>query len=153
MPVHRPETVTTETKEDVRGRATRLRFSDDGGLTQFGALVEVLAPGARSALKHWHSDEDELVYMLDGEVLVHEGDSVAPLRAGEVATFRAGDPVGHCLENASDREARYLIIGTRAASDTVTYPDDDRIQTCHADGRRSWSDLEGRPADNPYLRS
>lgn len=65
--------------------------------------------------------------MLTGEVLLHEGDSVTPLHAGQVATFKAGVAAGHCIENASTAEARYLVIGTRSSGDTVTYPDHDRI--------------------------
>jgi hypothetical protein len=50
------------------GPARGLRFSDTGGITQFGAFVECLPPGSRSSLCHWHLREDEFVYMLEGEV-------------------------------------------------------------------------------------
>ncbi|MEY2955308.1 MAG: hypothetical protein RL123_36 [Pseudomonadota bacterium] len=128
-------------------------LSDTGGLTQFGAFIEVLPPGSRSSLRHWHAAEDELVFILAGRVRLHEGAAVHDLGPGDTATFRAGDPVGHFLENPGPEEARYLVVGTRAAHDVVTYPDHDRILhlTRNPDTHHH-TDLAGNPADTPYRR-
>lgn len=154
MPIFRPDTVlgdASDGQDNPCGPYEALLYSDAGGLTQFRAFVEVLPPGSRSSIKHWHSTEDEMVYMLAGEVLIHEGDTTTPLRPGEAATFKAGDPVGHCLENASDAEARYLVIGTRGAADTITYPDHDRIlRFTRTPETRNWTDFDGNPAQSPY---
>lgn len=156
MPIHRPGTVMREASDGAGnpcGPFTALLFSDAGGLTQFGAFVEILPPGSRSSIKHWHATEDEMVYMLDGEVTLHEGDTATILKPGEAATFRAGDATGHCLENAGTREARYLVIGTRAPRDTVTYPDNDRIlRFDRTTGARGWTDLKGNTSVSPYER-
>lgn len=128
-----------------------LLLSDTGGLTQFGAFIEILPPGSSSSIKHWHAAEDEMIFMLAGEVLLHEGDATAPLRPGDTATFKAGTALGHCLENRSADEARYLVIGTRAASDTVTYPDHDRLLHLRRDPpSRRWTDHSGKTAGSPY---
>lgn len=156
MPIHRPETVSRQVSDGVGnpcGPFSALLFSDAGGLTQFGAFVEILPPGSRSSIKHWHAAEDEMVYLLEGEVTLHEGDGATAMRPGEAATFCAGDPVGHCFENTGNREARMLVIGTRAPRDIVTFPDNDRI--LHFDrvaGARNWTDLEGSPSVSPYAR-
>lgn len=110
-------------------------IGDAAGLTQFGAHLERLYPGTRSSLRHWHSDEDEMVLVLEGEVVLVE-DAETVLRAGDAAAWRAGDPVGHCLENRSDAPAVYLTVGTRAARDVVTYPDDDLVTTREGARRR-----------------
>jgi uncharacterized cupin superfamily protein len=78
-----------------------LWISEAGALTQFGALIEVLQPGSRSSIKHWHSSEDEMVYVLDGEITLIEGDTETVLHPGDAATFKAGVPVGHFFENRS----------------------------------------------------
>ena len=101
-------------------------MSDPGGLTQFGAFVEELPPGSRSGHRHWHANEDEMILMLAGEVVLIE-DSETLLRAGDAAAWPAGNPVGHRLDNRSDTPARYLVIGTRAGRDTVHYTDHDLI--------------------------
>lgn len=128
-----------------------LWISEAGALTQFGAFIEVLQPGSRSSIKHWHSSEDELVYILDGEITLTEGDEVSQLRAGDAATFKAGVSVGHFLENRSNAPTRCLVVGARASIDRITYPDHDRV--CLRDRSLPddiWTDLNGNPANNPY---
>ena len=138
-------------EESVCGPGRALWISEAGGLTQFGAFVEILPPGSRSSLKHWHRSEDELVYVLEGEVTLIEGSSETLLHPGDAATFRAGDPVGHSLENRSGAPTRCLIVGTRAPIDVITYPDHDRV--CHRDRSLPddiWTDTSGNAASNPY---
>jgi len=156
MPVFTAAQITPEVLKTGGpcGPAVVQRLSDAGGLTQFGVLIEVLPPGSRSSIAHWHAAEDELVHLLSGTVDLHEGGRITQLHPGDTATFCAGDPAGHCLVNSSPAEARYLVIGTRAAVDTITYPDDDRV--LHRDrrtGQRDWTDHAGRPADDPYHRT
>jgi uncharacterized cupin superfamily protein len=118
-------------------------ISDPGGLSQYGAFIETLPPGSKSGFRHWHETEDEMVYMLSGEVILIE-DTEATLRAGEAAAWPAGHPVGHCLENRSQSDARYLVIGTRNQRDTFHYPDHDLIT--HKDGTaRAYTHLDGTP--------
>lgn len=105
------------------GRYSYHLLGDAAGLTQFGAHLERLPPGSRSALRHWHEREDELVYVLDGEVwLIEDGET--RLTPGMAAGWPAGRPVGHCLENRGTTDALYLVVGTRSAEDVVHYPDD-----------------------------
>lgn len=128
-----------------------LWISEAGGLTQFGAFIEVLQPGSRSSIKHWHSAEDEMIYVLEGEITLIEDDSETLLRPGDAATFRAGVPIGHCLENRSSNETRCLVVGTRAPVDRITYPDHDRV--CHRDRSLPddiWTNSAGEPAGSPY---
>lgn len=126
-------------------------ISEPGGITQFGAFVQVLQPGTRSSIKHWHSDEDEMVYVLEGVITLVEGSSSTRLGPGDAATFKAGVPVGHFLWNQGDQPAKCLVVGTRSQFDKVTYPDHDRV--LHRDRSQPedrWTDLAGRPAGNPY---
>ena len=108
----------------VEGRARR-RLGNAVGLDQFGVNLTTLKPGAASALRHWHEKEDELIYMLEGEVvLVEDGGEIA-LKPGDAAGFKANNPNGHHLVNRTDRDAVYLEIGTRSKHDRVEYPDAD----------------------------
>lgn len=118
-------------------------LGEAGGLAQFGVHIEVLPPGSRSSFRHWHEAEDEMIYMLAGEVVLIE-DNETTLRVGDAACWPAGQPVGHCLENRSGHEARYLTIGTRAARDVIHYPDHDLIT--HKEGpARRYTHADGRP--------
>lgn len=141
-----PFTVERDTSHPVLGASlgpyAHAVIGDAAGLMQFGCHLERLPPGSRSSHRHWHETEDELVYVLDGEVVLVE-DTETVLRAGEAAAWRAGDPVGHCLENRGVRDALYLVVGTRRMSDVVHYPDAG-LAAERTGRRRRFTDAAGR---------
>jgi uncharacterized cupin superfamily protein len=108
----------------VVGRS-RQRLGNAAGLDQFGVNLSRLEPGAASSQRHWHQNEDEFVYILEGEVVLIEDAGETLLKPGDAAAWKAGVADGHCLVNRSDRVAVLLEIGTRAASERVLYPDID----------------------------
>lgn len=120
----------------VEGRA-RKRLGPAAGLTQFGVNLCRLPPGVASSQRHWHANEDELVYVLEGEVVLCEDGGETVLRAGDAAAWKAGVPNGHCLVNRSDRDALVLEIGTKAPTERVEYPDIDMRAVRDADGARN----------------
>ncbi|MEM8697787.1 MAG: cupin domain-containing protein [Pseudomonadota bacterium] len=121
-------------------------LGDAAGLTQFGVVLVELAPGATSSLRHWHTDEDEFVYVLSGDLVLIENEGETPLGAGEAAGFKAGDDNGHHLQNRSDAPAQFICIGTRAQNDTVFYSDVD-LMLRKAGGKSRFALRNGRPAD------
>ena len=104
----------------VEGRS-RKRIGDAGGLAQFGVNLMTLKPGAASSQRHWHSNEDEFIYVLSGEVALVEDQGECLLKAGDAAAFPAGAPNGHHLVNRSGADALILEVGTRAADDIAEY--------------------------------
>ena len=111
-----------------RQRAWR-RLADAAGLTQFGVSQVRLPPGAWSSQRHWHTHEDEFVYILEGELVLvtDEGDEI--LQAGDCAGFKAGVRNGHCLQNRSARDAEFLVVGSRNDLDHGEYSDIDMVFT------------------------
>jgi len=105
----------------------RSKLGDVAGLTQYGVNLLRLPPGAWSSQRHWHTAEDEFVYVLSGEVtlVTDAGDEV--LRAGDCAGFKAGDTDGHCLQNRSDSDVSVLEVGSRVAGNAAYYPDIDMV--------------------------
>ena len=97
------------------------------GLTQFGVNLTRLKPGAASALRHWHEQEDEFIYVVEGEITLVEDDGEVVLKAGDCAGFKAGVAIGHHLVNKSQRDAAYLEVGTRAARECAHYPGIDLV--------------------------
>jgi uncharacterized cupin superfamily protein len=104
------------------------RYSDVGGLTQYGAYLETLAPGSRSSERHWHEKEDEFLYMVSGEATLVENDGEQSMRAGDAACWRGGVPNGHHVINRTAAPCTYLIVGTRMTHDVCHYPDSGRVQ-------------------------
>ncbi len=115
-------------------RTERLLYSDAGGLTQYGAYVETLQPGAGSSEGHWHEEEDEFLYVISGEATVVEGDGAHPLGPGDAACWPAGETNAHQVVNRSGAPCTYLIFGTRMARDVVHYPESGRVQRDFEDG-------------------
>jgi uncharacterized cupin superfamily protein len=105
----------------------RKRLGDAAGLTQFGVNLLRLPAGAWSAQRHWHTSEDEFIYVVSGEVTLVTDAGAEILHAGDAAGFKAGDQNGHCLQNRSDSEATVLEIGSRRDDDAAYYPDIDLV--------------------------
>lgn len=108
----------------VAGRA-RKRLGDEAGLTQFGVNLTRLPPSVHSSLRHWHENQDEFVYVLEGELTLIENDGETTLRAGDAAGFKAGVANGHHLVNRADRDAVYLEVGTRTTRERAHFSDAD----------------------------
>lgn len=107
-------------------RRERIRLGDAAGLSQFGVNQLRLAPGTWSSQRHWHSHEDEFVYVLQGEVVLVTEQGEEVLRAGDCTGFGAGVADGHHLQNRSQADAVLLEVGSRnPGQDAVDYPDID----------------------------
>lgn len=112
----------------------RQRLGNAGGLRDFGVNLIRLPPGNWSSQRHWHSHEDEFVYVLDGEVILVEDDGETVLRGGDCAAFPKGSGNGHHMINRSDAVAVYLEVGSRSPDDLTTCSDIDMMSPA-SDGR------------------
>lgn len=115
----------------VAGR-TKVKLGDRFGLKNFGVNLTRLEPGSESALRHWHSRQDEFVFVLEGTLVLVTDDGERELGPGMCAGFPGGTGNGHHLVNRSDRTAVYLEMGDRSPGDEAQYPDDDLL---HRDGQ------------------
>ncbi|MBZ9958806.1 cupin domain-containing protein [Mesorhizobium sp. BR1-1-14] len=113
---------------------TRRRLGDAGGLTDFGVNLMTLPPGGWSSQRHWHSHEDEFVYVLEGELTLVEDGGETLLKPGDCATFAKNSGNGHHLINRSSTTALYLEVGSRNPDDVITCSDIDMMSPS-SDGR------------------
>ena len=112
----------------------RWRLGDAVGLSQFGVNLLRLPAGAWSSQRHWHTAEDEFVWVVEGEVVLVEEDGETVLVAGDCAGFKTGVANGHRIENRTGREAVLLEVGSRRPTeDACDYPDIDMILPTGAD--------------------
>lgn len=102
-----------------------LRLGDAAELTQFGVSLVTLEPGVWSSQRHWHTHEDEFVWIVEGELVLVTDDGEEVMRPGDCAGFKAGVKNGHNLENRSDKPARFLVVGSRDDRDAGEYSDID----------------------------
>ncbi len=113
------------------------------GLTKIGVNLTTLAPGKESSMRHFHTREDELVFLLEGEIVLRTDEGEQVLTAGMCAGFPAGSRNGHQLVNRSDRPARYLEISNRDPEDGAEYPDVDLAYRKGPDGAAVFTHKDG----------
>jgi uncharacterized cupin superfamily protein len=123
---------------------TRRGLGDAGGLTDFGVNLMTLPPGGWSSQRHWHSHEDEFVYLLEGELILIEDGGETALHAGDCAAFAKASGDGHHLINRSSVTAVYLEVGSRNPDDLTTCADID-MKSAAADGRFTHKDGRAYP--------
>jgi uncharacterized cupin superfamily protein len=128
---------------ELKGK-TRRAIGDALGLTKIGVGLTELAPGAVSALRHWHAEEDEFVYIVSGELTLVTNEGAQVLRAGMVAGFPCGKADGHRLENRSTGKGSYIEISNRSGREHVEYPDSD-LQLDRDAASRTWKHRDGKP--------
>jgi uncharacterized cupin superfamily protein len=103
----------------------RRRLGNAGGLGNFGVNLARIAPGGQSSARHWHTVQDEFIYVLEGAPTLVTEAGRTRLAPGMCAAFPAGAPDGHCLLNETDRDVLYLEVGDRLPDDAAVYPDVD----------------------------
>ena len=144
VPERRGSSYPEPYRAQVEARSKR-PLGDALGLCQFGVNLVTLPPGCWSSQRHWHSHEDEFVYMLEGELVLVTDAGEQVLGAGMAAGFPAGRPDGHHLVNRGDRPASFLVVGTRATGqDETFYPDID-LEVRVRDGREVYVRRNGEP--------
>ena len=128
----------------------RWRLGDAAGLSQFGVNLLRLPAGAWSSQRHWHSAEDEFVFVLEGEVVLVTDDGEEVFKAGECAGFKADEANGHHFQNRSQQEVVMLEIGTRTRGESAcVYPDIDLV---FPKGGPGFQHRDGRPYEKEDFR-
>jgi uncharacterized cupin superfamily protein len=140
-------TVTTNYPDPYKGVVagrSKQRLGDAAGLKNFGVNLTTLKPGAASSLRHWHTVQDEFIYVISGELTLVTDAGQQVLRPGMAAGFAAGRPDGHHLLNRTDSDAIYLEIGDRLPGDAVHYADAD-LEARSVAGKWTFFHKDGRP--------
>ena len=142
-----PEQSTTGYPEPYKSRVAgrhKRRLGDHAGLKNFGVNLTRLDPGAESSMRHWHTKQDEFIYVLEGEVTLVTDAGRQKLKAGMAAGFPAGKADGHQLVNETRRPAVYLEIGDRTPGDGATYSEAD-LAAKLVDGKWVFTHKDGSP--------
>jgi uncharacterized cupin superfamily protein len=143
VPAQRGVSYPAPFAQRVSGRVSR-RVGDALGLRNFGVNLTLIEPGGQSALRHWHTRQDEFIYILEGELVLVTDEGEQVLTQGMAAGFPASSGDGHHLVNRTAHPAVYLEVGDRAPGDDVYYPDDDLVGQA-APAPRVFRNRDGQP--------
>jgi len=122
-------------------------LGDALGLTKIGVNLSTLFPGKESSMRHFHTREDEFVFVLEGEVVLRTDEGEQVLTAGMCAGFPAGARDGHQLINRGAAPARYLEISNRDPADAAEYTDVDLACRKTPEGRYVFTRKDGTAPD------
>jgi len=141
---------------DAPCRARKYQFLGlAGGLSQFGVNLVRLKPGVWSGQRHWHTHEDEFVWVLEGQATLVTDEGAVQMGPGDCAAFPAGDENGHHFQNDGPDDALLLTIGTRSDEDGCRYPDIDMVAHPgrYKNPGRSFTRRDGSPVapDDPTV--
>ncbi|GAX37773.1 cupin domain-containing protein [Nodularia sp. NIES-3585] len=142
VPIRTTSTYPDEFKPLVCGRIKQA-LGNAAGLQNFGVNLVTLEPGSCSALRHWHTQQDEFIYVIKGEVTLITNTGEQILIPGMMAGFPSGEEDGHQLVNRSHEIVVYLEVGDRTPDDQVNYPDHDLIAQPSADGNHIFTHKNG----------
>jgi uncharacterized cupin superfamily protein len=118
-------------------------LGDAFGLTHIGVNLSTIMPGTESSMRHTHTHEDELIYVLEGELILVTNSGEEMLLPGMVIGFKAGEGDAHQLVNRSTAPARYLEVSNRDLRDSASYPDVDLGYRKAADGAPQFFKKDG----------
>lgn len=124
--VNEDDVEATEQAPDDRG-FERKRLSRATGGKDLGCSLYVLAPGSKSWPYHYHTANEEAMYVLGGHGTVRIGGDTADLRPGDYVSFPTGEDGAHQVVNTGDEELRYLCFSTMVEPEVSIYPDSDMI--------------------------
>ena len=122
----------------------RRQLGDALGLANFGVNLLRLPPGCASSQRHWHTKQDEFVFVVSGEVVLVTDGGEQTLTSGMVAGFPAGTGDGHHLLNRGNRDAILLEVGDRMPADEVDYSDID-MKIRWINGEERFLHKDGKP--------
>ncbi|NIJ08202.1 putative cupin superfamily protein [Sphingomonas vulcanisoli] len=123
----------------VKDRVWRA-IGEAAGLKDFGANLVTLRPGVWSSQRHWHYEDDELLVMLEGELVLIEDAGRTILRAGDIAAWPKASRDGHHVINESEAEARFLVVGANKGG--AAYP---AIDLAYRKGEKFFRHDDGKP--------
>lgn len=98
--------------------ATRRSIAEHLGLTKLGCNLYEITPGEQAPLRyHYHTEQEEVFYVIEGNLHVETADGEVVVAAGELFAVEPGSP--QRAYNPADARSvvRTLIVGAPPVED------------------------------------
>ena len=115
-------------------------LTDRLGLSDLGVHLVRVEPGHDSTQFHFHHQDEEFLYILEGTGIAELGDEQVRVGAGDFLAF-AKHSLPHNLHNDSDADLVYLMGGTRSDIDICDYPRINR-RMYREHGTKTYTDMD-----------
>jgi uncharacterized cupin superfamily protein len=118
--------------EGTKFGSTRKMLGLETGSKGIGCSWTEVQPGKSAFPRHWHSANEESIFVLEGEGTLKMGDKAIVLRANDYATLPTGPDHAHIFTNTGTKPLRYLCFSTISTVEAVGYPDSKKIGVASA---------------------
>ncbi|MWV65790.1 cupin domain-containing protein [Halorubrum sp. JWXQ-INN 858] len=116
-----------ERSTDERASWKRKRVAAAADGERIGCSLYLLPPGERSWPYHYHTNNEEAMYVLSGSGTVRLDDEAHPVSPDDYVAFPADESGAHRVVNDGDEPLRYLVISTMSEPDVTVYPDSEKF--------------------------
>jgi uncharacterized cupin superfamily protein len=126
MPTSEDDLSWTEVdRANARFRRKQLGAADGG--EELGTSLYELPPGGASFPYHYHTGNEEALYVLAGSGTLRLDDEDHALVPGDYVALPARADSAHRVRNDGDDPLRYLMVSTMNEPDVMVYPDSGKV--------------------------
>jgi uncharacterized cupin superfamily protein len=115
-----------EAKGDKFGYRGR-RLGPQVGAKQIGCSYFEIEPGKQAFPHHFHSSNEEALFVLEGVGTVRIGSETIEICAGDYVSFPVGPEHAHSIKNTSNNVLKCLCMSTLHSVEVVGYPDSKKV--------------------------
>ena len=116
--------------EQSHGTDFQIRRKQLGGAAggeRLGCSLYELPPGKKSWPYHYHTGNEEAIFVLDGEGTLRIENDERNLEADDYVAFPVGEEYARRVINDSEATLRYLCFSTMREPDVSVYPDSGKM--------------------------
>jgi uncharacterized cupin superfamily protein len=103
-------------------------ISDRIGAKKLGYNLTIVPPGKRGCPFHNHHNNEEMIFIVEGNGVLRFGEREYPLRKHDVVAFPPGGrEVAHQVINTGKQDLKYLALSTKDRTEVCEYPDSNKV--------------------------
>ena len=106
-----------------------LELAKTFGAQKLGFHLEVIDPKNFSCPYHYHTHEEELFVVLEGEAIVRRNNEFRKVGPGDVIFYEVGANTAHNMYNHTDKPFKFLAISNTSDQDVCYYPDSKKVSS------------------------
>ncbi|WP_049922388.1 cupin domain-containing protein [Halopiger djelfimassiliensis] len=118
---------TSVENEDGETQFKRKQLGEAAGSDEIGCSLYELPAGSRSWPYHYHTGNEEALFVLEGTGTLRLDGETHRLTDGEFVALPADERGAHRVVNDTEGPLRYVMVSTMNEPDVTVYPDSEKL--------------------------